>query len=440
MQIETIELTAIVPADYNPRTISDRQRRALKASLKKFGVVEPLVINRRNNRIVGGHQRVQVLLDLGEKTCPAVFVDLDEEQEKELNIRLNSNAGEFDLEKLVAEFDLKAIKSWGIPESFFNKLDFIHQKMQADLMGDPDAVSGPEDLGPARTQPGDLWLLGDHRLLCGDSANWADVARLTEDQPVQLVNTDPPYNVNVKSRSNNAIAAGLSSFAATGGKQKLTKNQRGDLAHHPGKATATTKKLRPKDRPLANDFFPEAEFESLLAKWFGKLSRALAPGRGFYLWGGYANCANYPPAMKAAGLYFSQALIWLKGHPVMARKDYLVDHEWCFYGWKAGAGHKFFGPKNAVDVWQVKKVPNQRMVHLTEKPVELAERAIEYSSLPGERVLDLFGGSGSTLIACERTGRHARLMELDPHYCDVIVARWETLTGKKAELAQAEPV
>jgi DNA modification methylase len=163
----------------------------------------------------------------------------------------------------------------------------------------------------------------------------------------------------------------------------------------------------------------------------------LQPGRACYLWGGYANCANYPPALKACGLYFSQALIWVKEHPVLTRKNFMGNHEWCFYGWREGAAHRFFGPTNATDVWSVKKVSPQSMVHLTEKPVELAARAIEYSSRPGEHVLDLFGGSGSTLIAAERLGRRAFLLELDPLYCDVILTRWEQFTGQHPERAGA---
>jgi DNA modification methylase len=171
----------------------------------------------------------------------------------------------------------------------------------------------------------------------------------------------------------------------------------------------------------------------LLHAWFGNLSRVLLPGRAFYLWGGYSNIGNYSPALAANGLYFSQVIIWDKQHPVLTRKDFMGAHEWCFYGWKEGAAHEFFGPNNATDLWAIKKVNLQSMIHLTEKPVELAVRTLEYSSKPGENVLDHLGGSGSTLIAAEQTDRHAFLMELDPLYCDVIVQRWEQFNGIKAE-------
>jgi DNA modification methylase len=137
--------------------------------------------------------------------------------------------------------------------------------------------------------------------------------------------------------------------------------------------------------------------------------------------------------LKACELYFSQSIIWHKQHPVLTRKDFMGDHEWCFYGWREGAAHQFFGPNNVPDLWPVNKVNPQSMIHLTEKPVELAARALNYSSRPGENVLDLFGGSGSALIAAEQTGRRAFLMELDPLYCDVIVQRFEKFTGQKAK-------
>jgi DNA modification methylase len=238
------------------------------------------------------------------------------------------------------------------------------------------------------------------------------------------------HHVKVEPRSNNAIAAGLSSFEGP------SHHQQSDIARN-GSPKKADRKLRAKDRALLNDFVTDDAFATMLRAWFGNISRVLLPGHTAYIWGGYSNISNYPPALVDAGLYFSQMIIWDKQHPVMTRKDYMGAHEWCFYSWKEGAAHRFFGPANETDLWHVKKVSPQKMVHLTEKPVELAIRAIRNSSLQGENVLDLFGGSGSTLMGCEQTGRRAFLMELDPPYCDVIVQRWEQFTGKTAERVPA---
>jgi DNA modification methylase len=272
-----------------------------------------------------------------------------------------------------------------------------------------------------------LWVLGNHRLLCGDSSKPEEVDQLLDGAAVHLVNTDPPYGVRVEPRSNNAISAGLSSF------KSAKHHQRFDVARHPEKAKPTTHKLRAKDRPLANDFLDEEHFNRLLHAWFSNIARVLLPGRALYCWAGYSNLGNFPPLLKTYGLYFSQAIIWTKGHAVLTRKDFMGDFELAFYCWREGAAHQFFGPNNVTDVWAVHKVNPQSMIHLTEKPVELAVRAIQYSSRPGENVLDLFGGSGSTLIAAEQTGRRTFLMELDPLYCDVIVQRWQNFTGRQAE-------
>jgi DNA modification methylase len=178
----------------------------------------------------------------------------------------------------------------------------------------------------------------------------------------------------------------------------------------------------------------EEAFNQLLDAWFGNLARVLEPGRGFYIWGGYSNLGNYPPVLKQCGLYFSQGIVWDKQHPVLTRKDFMGCFELAYYGWREGAAHQFFGPNNALDLWPVKKINPQSMCHLTEKPVELAVRAIQYSSRPGENVLDLFAGSGSTLIAAEQTDRRCYSMELDPLYADVVVDRWQRFTGKRAIL------
>jgi DNA modification methylase len=214
-------------------------------------------------------------------------------------------------------------------------------------------------------------------------------------------------------------------------------HQRFDVERHPEKSKPTSKKMRAKDRPLTNDFMDPEEFTRLLHEWFSNIARVLLPGRAYYCWAGYSNLGNFPPILKACGLYFSQAIIWTKGHAVLTRKDFMGDFELAFYGWKEGAAHQFFGPNNVTDVWSVQKINPQNMVHLTEKPVELAVRALQYSSRRGENVLDLFAGSGSTLIGAEQTGRRAFLLEIDPLYCDVIVQRWQNFTGRKAKRAPA---
>jgi DNA modification methylase len=430
MRIELRKLSDVKPYPGNPRLNDD----AVDASIREFGFRQPVVVDTAGVIIVG-HTRLKAAQKLGMKKVPVhVATDLTDAQIKAYRIADNKSAELADW-----DMDLLPLELAGLAELDFDLelLGFTAEEL-AKLVSlgaeggltDPDDVPEPPD--EATTELGDIWTLGEHRLMCGDSALAKDVDRLVDGAKIHLVNTDPPYNVRVEPRSNNAIAAGNSSFAAPKTSGKTGHHQRFDLKRHPEKAKPTQKKMRAKDRPLANDFVTGDEFDQLLARWFGNIARVLAPGRGFYIWGGYANCGNYPRPLAEAGLYFSQAVIWVKEHPVLTRKDFMGNHEWCFYGWREGAAHKWHGPTNATDVWTVKKVPPQRMVHLTEKPVELAVRAMEYSSLPGEHVLDLFGGSGSTLIAAEQTHRRALLMELDPLYCDVIARRFEALTGKRA--------
>jgi len=427
-QIEEWPIEKVVPYARNPRTHSPEQVSKIAASLIEFGWTNPILVD-GNAGIVAGHGRLMAARELGMTTVPVIeLTHLSEAQKRAYVIadnRLALDAG-WD-EDLLAE-ELKALEGLDFN---LELTGFDLGELNALLDGEPDEETpAPDPPDDPVSRPGDLWVLGNHRLLCGDSSDPIAVDRLLAGAQVHLVNTDPPYNVKVEPRSNNAIAAGLSTFTPT-------HHQKLDVARHPEKAKPTGK-MRPKDRPLANDFVSDERFEELLLAWFRNIARALLPGRSFYIWGGYANCANYPPALKANGLYFSQSIIWVKEHPVLTRKDFMGNHEWAFYGWREGSAHKFFGPANAMDVWAVKKINPQSMVHLTEKPVELALRAIQYSSTPGENVLDLFGGSGSTLVGAEQTGRHSFLMELDPAYCDVIVQRWEKLTGDKADREAAE--
>jgi len=433
MKIEMRPVMDVRPYDHNPR-VNDKGVNALAASIREFGFRQPIVVD-EDGVIIVGHTRWKAAQKLGLEEAPIhVAIGLSPEQVRAYRIADNQTASlsdwDFDLlpieiaQLMNADFDIGLL---GFSDDELTKI--MGDDVQ-DGLTDPDEIPEPPDA--ATTQPGDLWILGAHKLLCGDSSKAEDVERLLDGVTIQLVNTDPPYNVKVEPRSNNAIAAGLSSFEGTKHHQSL------DLARHPSKSKPTQRKLRPKDRPLANDFVSDAAFDQLLDAWFGNMSRVLEPGRGFYIWGGYGNLGNYPPFLKSNGLYFSQGIVWDKQHPVLTRKDFMGAFEICFYGWKEGAAHVYLGPNNATDLWHVKKINPNKMVHLTEKPVELAVRAIQYSSRPGENVLDLFGGSGSTLIACEQTGRNAYLMELDTLYCDVIVQRWEKFTGKKAERLPAE--
>jgi len=470
MKISAWPLEQIKPYERNPRIHGDAID-AVARSIETFGFRQPIVVD-ADGVIVVGHARYFAAVKLKLKRAPVhVANDLTPDQVKAYRIADNKvgELSEWDLEKLGLEFaDLKAADFDTSVLAFDD--DELAELLAKPFTGltDPDQI--PEPPAKATTDRGDLWILGEHRLLCGDSSKPEDLDRLLAGGTIQLVNTDPRYNVKVEPRSNNASAAGLNSFQATG---------------------KAGKQLRPKDRPLANDFVTDGEFDRLLMAWFKNLSRVLDAGRAFYVWGGFSNAGNYPPALAAAGLYFSQAIIWAKNAPVMTRKDFMGAHEWCFYGWREGAAHKFFGPRNVLDVWEfiprqatdvqlgsglrleapggnsidvmppkkdarrivkvgddgvtlhgpgsasdlwfVRKVPSPHMVHLTEKPVELATRAMEYSSCPTETVLDLFGGSGSTLIAAQMTNRRARLIELDPLYCDVIVKRWEDFTGLKAK-------
>ena len=426
MQIELQDINSITPYDRNPR-INDNAIDAVAASLREFGFRQPIVVDAESVIIVG-HARYKAALKLGLQKVPVhVAVDLSPEQIKAYRIADNktNELSEWDMDILPIEvselyevgYDVKllAFGDKELTQLLNTGLGIGEGITEADIVPEP-----PEE---AVTRRGDIWILGSHRLMCGDSADRTDIEKLMDGASVQLVNTDPPYNIRVNPRSNNAVAAGLSKalnadFAKTG--------------------KPTTAKLRAKDRPLANDFVSDEEFDRLLDAWFGNIVHVLDVGRTAYIWGGYTNLANYPKFLEKHGLYLSQCIVWNKMHPVLTRKDFLCAYELCFYCWKEGAAHKFFGPNNVPDLWDVKKMPSQHTVHLTEKPVELAIRAIQYSSKPGESVLEIFGGSGSTLIACEQTERKCYCMELDELYCDIIVNRWEQFTGKKAVLEKGE--
>ncbi len=442
LKVDTLPVSQLLGMFWkgNPRSLPEAEFAALKQSIQEFGAKGTVVVNRRSNRIVGGHQRVRAASELGIERLAVEWVDLDETAEKRLNLALNRiGEGAWDelmLARLVDE--LQKEKADLLVTGFAEKeIDTLIAALQLASAGSLiDEVPEPPD--KPETRAGDLYLFGPHRLLCGDAGDAEHVARLMDGQVADLVNTDPPYNVSVEPRTNNAIAAALAAGSGPIGRRgNLKHHQNLDLHRVPSKVRPTSRKLRPKDMALKNDFLTEEEFGARLRSWFGNIAAALRPGGSFYLWGGYSNVKNYPGALEGAGLYFSLLIIWVKNQPVLTRKDFMGAHELCFYGWKEGAAHRWFGPRNVPDVWEVSKVPHMQMIHLTEKPVELAERAICYSSRKGETVLDLFAGSGSTLVACQRLERSARLMEIDPAYCDVIVERWRKLTGGTVERKKA---
>jgi DNA modification methylase len=430
MQVQMRNVAEIKLYPNNPRR-NDQAVAAVAASIRAFGIRQPLVVD-QDGVVVVGSTRLKAALLLGLEEVPVhVAVGLSPAQIRAYRLADNKTAelAEWDDSLLVQEllelqeidFDLAAV-------------GFTHEELR-DLFpveAEP-AFTDPDDI-PAFpdkpvTQPGDLYLTGHHRLFCGDAAQADAFDRLLDGAAVELVNSEPPNKVRVEPRGNQAVTAGLSAFRPHPGT---------NAGRHLQKAKPDRPKLRARDRLPTNDSLSAAEYEQLLEAWFANVARVLRPGGSFYLWGGYANCGNYPPVLKASGLHFAQAIVWVKGQPVLTRNDFLGDHACAFYGWRQGAAHRFYGPADASDVWAIQNVDSPSTVRLKEKPVELAVRALQYSSQPGEHVLDPFGSTGSTLIAAEQTGRQAFLMEIDALNCDVIVERWKRFTGKKAERVPAQ--
>lgn len=327
MKIELKPIDSIVPYARNPR-VNDAAIDIVVASIREFGWRQPIVVD-SEGVIVCGHTRLLAARRLGLTEAPVhVAENLTPAQVKAFRILDNKShdASTWNLELLPLELqDLKDLDiDLGLTGFSDEEITQLLAPAVNDGLCDPDDIPAPPD--EATTKRGDLIRLGNHSLLCGDSGSTEDVDRLLDGAPVHLVNTDPPYNVKVEPRSNNAIAAGLSSFGEPG-----LKNHQGFDVARQGKKRKTTAKLRAKDRPLANDYMSDEAFEKLLRAWFGQIARVLLPGRAAYIWGGYANVANYPPALRECGLYFSQTIIWHKQHPVLTRKDFMGDHEWCFY-------------------------------------------------------------------------------------------------------------
>lgn len=375
----------------NPNTHPASQIELLAEIIKKTGWRAPITVSNLSGYIVKGHGRLQAAKKAGFKNVPVEYQNFkDEEEEMAALLADNKLAelAEIDTEKLTEifkDYEFEEIKLTGYSQEEFDELVDVFE--EAELLGDVDEV--PEEV-ETRCKLGDVWQLGNHRLMCGDSTIITDVEKLMDGMKVDLFLTDPPYNVNYE-----------------GG---------------------TSEKLK-----IQNDNMGDSQFRQFLRDAFTTADMVMKEGAVFYIWHADSEGFNFRGACKDVGWTVRQCLIWNKNSMVMGRQDYHWKHEPCLYGWKDGASHLWASDRKQTTVIDFDK-PQRNAEHPTMKPVGLFDYQIKNNTKGGDIVLDLFGGSGTTLIACEQNKRIAYLMELDPHYCDVIIARWEMLTGKKAEL------
>ncbi len=379
----------LIKADYNPRKISDKDFKQLKKSLETFQCVEPIVVNQfegRENVIVGGHQRLKAMESLGWSEVPTVEVYLNLDEEKELNVRLNKNTGEFDFELLTDLFDTDKLEEIGFE---LDELPEITEDLTEPLT-DPDEA--PEPPKEPKTKLGDIYELGNHRLMCGDSTLITNAEKVMQGDLADLIVTDPPYNVSYEGKTKDALT-------------------------------------------IENDSMGDSQFYSFLYDSYSTYFAVSKAGAGIYVFHADSEGVNFRKAMIDAGFLLKQCCIWVKNTMVMGRQDYHWQHEPILYGWKDGGAHKWYSDRKQKTVWNFDR-PSRNAEHPTMKPIDLIEYPINNSSKKGDIVIDFFGGSGSTLIACEKNGRKCRTIEFDPKYCDVIVERWENFTGKKAKLLE----
>lgn len=411
MEFKSININELKPAEYNPRIDlkpGDKEFEKIRKSIEEFGYVDPVIIN-KDGTIVGGHQRYKVLKYIGYTEIQCIVIDVDKEKEKALNIALNKISGDWDKDKL--KVLLSELQGVGLAEiTGFDLAELGMLGVQEEVIEDDFDIDKVLKEEKSYIQPGDIIKLGRHRLICGDSTNGADVEKLMNGKLADLVITDPPYNVNYQSNS-------------TGMK-------------------------------IMNDNMEEDDFENFLYlahKCMYDFSREGAPIYVFHSdVGGYA----FRKAFIDAGYKMAECLIWLKNQFVLGRQDYQWRHEPILYGWKEGAGHTWYGGRSQStilesDIDELKKLskkelielieeyqkgiptsvieyerPKKNKLHPTMKPLGLLGILMQNSSAKGDIVLDLFGGSGSTLMTAERLDRTAYLVELDPVYCDAIVKRY----------------
>ena len=391
MNIQRIKAEKLIPAEYNPRKNlkkSDAEYKKIERSVQEFGYVDPIIVN-KDMTIIGGHQRYKVLVDLGYDELDCVVVDLPKDREKALNIALNKISGEWD-ESLLIDLlgdlgDLAELTGFDA-EEIDKLLDNKAEVKEDDFDSDAAVAAIVEPI----TKRGDIWQLGRHRLMCGDSTVINDVERLMGGAKANLVVTDPPYNVDYVGKTKDALK-------------------------------------------IQNDRKADGDFYQFLSDAFTNMFMVAVEGSPIYVFHADSEGLNFRRALIEAGYKLAQCCIWVKQSMVMGRQDYQWQHEPILYGWKEGAAHKWYSDRKQTTIWNFNR-PSKSKEHPTMKPLDLVAYPIKNSSLENCVVLDLFGGSGSTLIACEQLNRICYMMELDEKYCDVIIKRWEEFTGQKAEL------
>jgi len=448
LRTEKRKLGALIAADYNPRkalTPDDAEYQKIKNSILEFGYVDPIIIN-EDGTIIGGHQRCTVLKDLGYTEVDVVVVSLDKQREKALNIALNKITGEWDevkLKDLLLDLDLGDfdISLTGFEQDDLSELVdklAIEPEAQDDDFNEDEALA---EVADPVTKKGDIWILGRHRLMCGDSTSQDDMATLMQGEMADLIITDPPYNVNY------------------GDKAEMLDE------YLPSKGHRNTNHIK-------NDNMDNVSFYEFMLATYQSAYEYMRAGAAIYVFHAESTGHIFRQAFLDAGLKLAQCLIWEKNSFVLGRQDYQWRHEPCLYGWKEGAAHYFINDRTQdtvlleddIDLDAMKKSdlvayikqlreayrdktsviyenkPTRNDIHPTMKPIALVGKFMTNSSKSGWNVLDLFGGSGSTLMAAEQLGRTAFLMELDEKFCDVIVKRWEDYTGMKAERIPCDEV
>lgn len=377
----------LLPADYNPRKDlkpGDAEYEKLKRSIEQFGYVEPVIWNKTTGRVVGGHQRLKVLMDMGMTEVDCVVVEMDEDKEKALNIALNKISGDWDKDKLAlliadlqgADFDVSLT---GFEPA---EIDDLFKGTLKDGVKDDDFDVGAELEKPTFSKAGDIWTLGRHRLICGDSTKAETYAALMGSTKANLVITDPPYNVN---------------YEGSAGKIK-------------------------------NDNMADDAFYNFLLDAYTQMHSAMADDASIYVFHADTEGLNFRRAFADAGFYLSGCCIWKKQSLVLGRSPYQWQHEPCLYGWKKNGKHQWYTGRKETTIWEFDK-PKKNGDHPTMKPIPLLAYPIMNSSMSNSVVLDPFGGSGSTLIACEQTDRICYTIELDEKFCDVIVKRYIEQVG-----------